>query len=90
MPDFEAMYFQLFNAMTDILTQLEQQNYGQAKQLLITAQQQAEQQYLDAEEKRIPAGAKRACRSFVVVSSRAQHKICPNAKVSVDSGVCRC
>ena len=50
MPDFEAMYFQLFNAMTDILTQLEQQNYGQAKQFLITAQQQAEQQYLDAEE----------------------------------------
>lgn len=50
MPDFEAMYFQLFNAMTGILTQLEQQKYGQAKQLLITAQQQAEQQYLDAEE----------------------------------------
>lgn len=50
MIDYEAMYFQLFNAMTDVLTQLEQQNYGQAKQLLILAQQRAEQVYLDAEE----------------------------------------
>lgn len=50
MVDYKAMYVHLFHVMTDVLSQLEQQNYGQAKQLLIAAQQQAEQAYLDAEE----------------------------------------
>ncbi len=49
MPDYEKMYHLLFNAITDALEQLEQQNYGSAKDLLIAAQQQAEEIYITAE-----------------------------------------
>ena len=49
MPDYEKMYHLLFNAITDALQQLEQQNYGSAKDLLIAAQQQAEEIYITAE-----------------------------------------
>ena len=31
MPDYEKMYHLLFNAITDALTQLEAQNYGDVK-----------------------------------------------------------
>ena len=48
MPDYKAMYFQLFNAISDALAAQEQQNYGQAKELLIAAQQQAEERYIEA------------------------------------------
>ena len=48
-PDYEKMYHLLFNAITDALEQLEQQNYGSAKDLLIAAQQQAEEIYITAE-----------------------------------------
>lgn len=49
MPDYEKMYHLLFNAITDALEQIEQQNYGSAKDLLIAAQQQAEEIYITAE-----------------------------------------
>ncbi len=49
MPDYEKMYHLLFNAITDALEQLEQQNFGSAKDLLIAAQQQAEEIYITAE-----------------------------------------
>lgn len=49
MPDYEKMYHLLFNAITDALEQIEQQNFGSAKDLLITAQQQAEEIYITAE-----------------------------------------
>ena len=38
MPDYEKMYHLLFNAITDALEQIEQQNFGSAKDLLIAAQ----------------------------------------------------
>ena len=49
MPDYEKMYHLLFNAITDALEQLEKQNFGSAKDLLIAAQQQAEEIYITAE-----------------------------------------
>ena len=47
---YEKMYFTLFNAVTDALEAIEAQNFGQAKALLIAAQQRSEELYLDAEE----------------------------------------
>ena len=49
MPDYEKMYHLLFNAITDALEQIEQQNFGSAKDLLIAAQQKAEEIYITAE-----------------------------------------
>ena len=49
MPDYEKMYYLLFNAITDALEQIEQQNFGSAKDLLIAAQQEAEEIYMSAE-----------------------------------------
>jgi len=49
MPDYEKIYHLLFNAITDALEQIEQQNFGSAKDLLIAAQQQAEEIYITAE-----------------------------------------
>ena len=40
--DYQKMYTTLFNAITDALEKIEGQNYGDAKELLIAAQQKAE------------------------------------------------
>ena len=48
--NYEKMYHLLFNAITDALEQMEQQNYGTAKETLIAAQQQAEEIYITAED----------------------------------------
>lgn len=44
--DYQVLYHQLFNACTDAINDLENQNFGQAKSRLIAAQQEAEEQYL--------------------------------------------
>lgn len=49
MANYEKMYSTLFNAITDALEQIEQQNFGSTKDLLIAAQQQAEEIYITAE-----------------------------------------
>ncbi len=46
---YQKMYTALFNAVTDALENIEAQNYGDAKDLLIAAQQQAEDIYITAE-----------------------------------------
>ncbi len=46
MPDYQAMYLRLFNAVTDAIESIEQQNYGTAKQQLILAQQETEELYI--------------------------------------------
>ena len=46
MPNLEKMYFQLFNAMTDALEEIENMNFGQAKVILIQAQQECEEMYI--------------------------------------------
>ncbi len=47
--NYQKMYTLLFNAITDALKQMEEQNYGTAKETLITAQQEAEEIYMSAE-----------------------------------------
>ena len=47
--EYQKMYTLLFNAITDALKQMEKQNYGTAKETLITAQQEAEEIYMSAE-----------------------------------------
>ena len=47
--NYEKLYHLLFNAITDALEHMEQQNYGTAKETLITAQQEAEEIYMSAE-----------------------------------------
>ena len=49
MPDYEKMYHLLFNAITDALEQIDQQNLGIAKNQLITAQQKVEEIYINEE-----------------------------------------
>ena len=46
MPNFEKMYFQLFNAITDAIEEAEKMNFGQAKFILIKAQQKCEETYI--------------------------------------------
>ena len=46
---YQKMYTTLFNAVTDALEKIETQNYDDAKDLLIAAQQQAEDIYITAE-----------------------------------------
>ena len=50
MTDYQKMYTLLFNAITDALMQMEKQNYGSAKETLISSQQRAEELYLSAED----------------------------------------
>ena len=40
-------YFLLFNAITDAVEAMEKQNFGQSRDLLIRAQQAAEELYLE-------------------------------------------
>lgn len=46
MPNYKSLYFKLFAAIADAVEELEQQNYGTAKELLIRAQQEAEEDYI--------------------------------------------
>lgn len=51
MTNFKNLYFGLFNALSDILQEIEEENYETAKQIIIVAQQKAEEQYIsDGEE----------------------------------------
>lgn len=43
---YEELYHALFNAVTDALRAMEQENFGQAKELLIRAQQLCEERYI--------------------------------------------
>ena len=48
--DYKKLYFHLFNAATDALQAMEQQNYGQASAILIAAQQETEEMYMDEDD----------------------------------------
>ena len=50
MPDYQKMYFHLFNAITDALGQLERQNYGLAAERLKAAQVDGENAYLTEDD----------------------------------------
>ena len=47
--DYQKLYTTLFNRITDAISQLEQANYGAAKDTLMQAQQEAEELYLNDE-----------------------------------------
>ena len=49
MVNFEKLYFHLFGAMADAVEALEKKEYEKAKEILIAAQQEAEEKYIDAE-----------------------------------------
>ena len=49
MANYDKMYSLLFNAITDALEKLEKQNFGDAKDILISAQQKAKEVYITAE-----------------------------------------
>ena len=46
MANYDKMYSLLFNAITDALEKLERQNFGDAKDILISAQQKTEELYI--------------------------------------------
>ena len=50
MPNYEKLYFTLFNSLTDAIEEMERQNYGNAVAILQAAQQQAEELYMDQED----------------------------------------
>jgi len=50
MPPYKRMYFHLFNAITDALQKLTQQEYAQAKEIMKAAQQWGEEMYSKAGE----------------------------------------
>ena len=47
MEQLPTYYTHLFNAVTDALSAMEQQNFGEAKDLLIKAQQASEELWLE-------------------------------------------
>ena len=49
MVDYQKLYTIIFNAVTDALNALDEQNAGQAKEILRTAQQAAEERYMETE-----------------------------------------
>ena len=50
MEDFKELYFYLFGKVADALEELEKENIGRAKELLITAMQEAEERYIKDED----------------------------------------
>ena len=50
MEDYTKLYHLLFNANTDALEQMNAQNFGSAKEALISAHQKAEEIYITAED----------------------------------------
>lgn len=47
MTDYKTMYLHLFNCVSDAVSALEAMNFGQVKALLICAQQEVEERYLE-------------------------------------------
>ena len=47
---YRELYFHLFNAVTDAIAQLDALNCGAAREILVNAQIEAEDRFLNAEE----------------------------------------
>ena len=50
MEDFKELYFYLFGKVADALEELEKENIGRAKEILITAMQEAEKKFIENED----------------------------------------
>ena len=48
--DYKNGYFMLFSACANAVEEIENQNFGKAKSILIDAMQKAEQEYIEYEE----------------------------------------
>jgi len=48
MQNYQKLYTLLFNACTDAVEAMERMDFGMAKTILVSAQQQAEEQYIAA------------------------------------------
>ena len=48
MPPYKKLYFHLFNAITDALEKLSEQDFDQAREILIRAQQWGESMYIES------------------------------------------
>ena len=49
MPNYKELYFHLFAAMADAVEAIDQMNFGAAREILIRAQQQAEEKCIGEE-----------------------------------------
>ena len=47
---YKDLYFHLFNQITDAREEMERQNFGRSRDILIRAQQETEETYLNAGE----------------------------------------
>ena len=56
MPDYQQLYVLLFNAATDAVAAISEMDFGTAKARLVTAQQQAEEQYTREKDAREESG----------------------------------
>lgn len=50
MVEYKELYYLLFNGITDAIEQINKQNVGTAKDLLIRVQQEAEERYISEAE----------------------------------------
>ncbi len=50
MADYQKMYYELFNELTQVLESIENMNFGQAREIIMQAHQRAEELYLSEEE----------------------------------------
>ena len=48
MVDYEKLYHLMVNASEDTIAEIERQNYGSAKEILVAAEQRCEEIYIDA------------------------------------------
>ena len=54
MPDYKQMYFSLFAAMCNAIDAIEKANYGEAKEIIVQAQQKTEDVYVGAGQEKQP------------------------------------
>ena len=47
---YREMYHRMFNAATDALNEMDRQNFGAARDVLISAQQACEEIYMESDE----------------------------------------
>lgn len=94
MEDYAKLYHLLFNAITDALEQMNAQNFGSAKETLVSAQQKAEEIFIIEASNPVPTPLLgHRCRSSQEITgsptpfSTSNHYlwICPRASFSLSN-----
>ena len=52
MLSYKKMYFKLFNSLTNAIEEINNNNYGKAKDIMINAQIEAEEEYISSGEEK--------------------------------------